>query len=228
MSDDSIIIEVVRWGFYTGSVIILGCLGWVVSHARGFGSMGAQALRHVTVDQLGAIESGVGNLSEVLVLGDRIDNPSGLLREAVIANLALGVRYTFIVSSARQHDVDNWRKYFQALYSVAFPSGFGDPQYSFSDLFDIHLIPQAIDDCPYVYYIYEHNKIFGYRGRQKNAGIADVYDRLSAQTTYTTYNFVRKVIIRNRTGFPQPEEISVVFPNRSETNGVVRFPARTA
>jgi len=131
---------------------------------------------HLTVNELGELEANIPNLKEVVILADRIEEPTGRLFDAVKKNFTSNVKYTFLISKSK-YAAERKRFYpiFEALAKSINKNKNGNQK-----LISMKALQLEWDDYPYVFYRTGDEatsfKTFAYMGTQNKEGIADNYE----------------------------------------------------
>jgi hypothetical protein len=138
--------------------------------------------------QLAVIEGNAKSLVRVIVIAEHVEDPHDALLEAVKRNLALGVRYLFLVSKSHaQSELDKYFKIFQAYADVVGNSTKGG---SARELVQIRQLPHNWDDAPHIFYEVRgpgdaSSQFMAYRGNQIGRGIARYYTAVPACYAHT-------------------------------------------
>ncbi len=131
---------------------------------------------HLTVSELGKLEGNIPHLKEVVILADRIEEPTGRLFDAVKKNFNNNVKYTFLISKSKYViERKNFYPIFEALAKSIDKKRNGNQK-----LISMKPLQLEWDDYPYIFYRTgdEANsyKTFAYMGTQNKEGIADDYE----------------------------------------------------
>lgn len=227
MDKTGLLISLLRWAMYSIGLVIFAGSIWMAVRIWRLGvplTRPGTSPRTISVDQLGIIEANVGDLTQVVVLCDRIEDPHGSLRDAVIRNFEDGVRYLFVISPTPADEKARRQEYFTALWTAA---GRGSVEHlrSLTELFTVQEIDGRYTQNPYVFYIYEENKIFAYRGVDKSEGITDTYELLTDETTSNMYAILQTFVLgRDKQSLPPPDQVEIEKPTTAqviELNGRV-------
>ena len=174
-------------------------------------------------DEVGLIERDIENLKEVIVLADRIEEPTrtGLIRAALLDNFMDGVRYTFIISpESYETTSDKFYEYYRALIKVAAATQ-GAVISSDEDL--CHILPLRFErqDYPYIFYKFQGlghgDEVIAFRGDEIGRGIANEYRRLEPEVAYSVLTMAL-----HATAFDREDEKRhlVISPDRFSNQNV--------
>lgn len=134
---------------------------------------------HLTVKELGLIEGGISNLNEVIVIADRIEEPTNELYYSVKENLKKGIKYIFLISEHKfEKEKNSYWKIFQAIGEAV------KHNYKIENALEIYSLNFDWEDYPYVFYRFtdtetKKQKAFAYMGTQLREGIADEYELIN-------------------------------------------------
>jgi hypothetical protein len=154
------------------------------------------------IDSLADFERDLPPGSTVVVLAHTIENPRDSLRAAVQDNFQQGVRYIFLVSESQHRDnLEKYADFFKAIYTIAksIAPARGDNSHiretKFDDIFVILPLSGEWKSWPYVLYTVptglNSQKVFVFRGNQRQEGIAEQYVQLEAIEAEAFLNAIR-------------------------------------
>lgn len=142
-------------------------------------------------DEVGLIERDIEYLEDVIVLADRIEEPTltGLIRAALLDNFMEGVRYTFIISPENYETTsERFYEYYRALIKVAAGTQ-GAKISGDEDLCHILSFRFERQDYPYIFYKFQGlghgDEVIAFRGDEIGRGIANEYRRLEPEVAYS-------------------------------------------
>ena len=162
----------------------------------------------LSVKELGKLEGSIENLSEIIIIADRIEEPTNELYLSVKENLKKGVKYTFLISGSKyDSELNSYIKIFQAIAEVI------KRKFNTADLIEIHPISFDWNNYPYIFYRYIESlsgspKIFAYMGTQLKEGIAEEYELMPPTIALQMFNLAtQNAFVPNLTTI-NPDELS--------------------
>jgi hypothetical protein len=148
--------------------------------------------------ELAKVEEKLDRLQRVIVMADKVDEPTDALREAVEDNMSTGVRYLFLVSHRTpDKTIQKYNDIFKQLEICARARDHSkiilgkSPVIKDDRLFSFHKLKQDWIDYPYVCYEYQeainHKRMnyLMYRGDELGVGIAKSYRKITPETAYS-------------------------------------------
>jgi hypothetical protein len=134
-----------------------------------------------TYAHLDQYEGNFEDLKEVIVFVDTLQEPQGVLREAVIKNLGAGVKYLFFISKSKttEDSLTRIKATFESLAKTT------NSSYTGNGLIDIKYFDDDWTSAPLVFYRSSNTdrdakyKTFAFCGTEKDASIANAYESLS-------------------------------------------------
>ena len=163
-------------------IIIIGIIILIREQTTGL-------LDEIDLSELAKYEGNIKNLKEIIIICDRLEEPTGALFEAVKSNFKKGAKYNFIISKNNFHKQTNICNFFD---SVAKNFTTHDYQQVFLHPlnFDWHGVPNVF----YKYYDEETStsKIFAYEGDMAKEGISNTYKLINPSMAFNLLELIFK------------------------------------